>query len=482
MTNLSKAIGKVFSCNGQYLRVLYDEILVGIPGETCVSANTLELLATDYKNKFNKDMPSIKEWIDVDGVTLSDCIEPTYSSITTEDLGQGKHLTVYEKFEVNNDNQNILLGTIIDKIIKLSDSTVDTNIALHKISEALNSLVSTQDDIEEELSTPEHNTTEDDSKYRYDATNFSEDILGNWSYERDIYSKWKQKKNLIIRGSTGIGKSTIMDKAAMVLVGTSNVNTDRVLSLSFNPNTERSEIIDGYIVKNGSNILKKGRLLEFIDKAIKYESENIPYVVKIDELSRCDVESVLGEFMTASAKRESEDNKDVPYEQREYVTTYNGTRFRIPSNLYIICTMNSYDTLTQPLGDALRNRFAIIDMNSDKMLKMHKLTAEILIKDKEKHGVRMSNMCKQLFRMLLELLDKINEDLARDSIRGQDNIVGMRAFFNKFSKPEELKSIWSSVELDIIEKQRKLDIDVQSSIKDKIYKINNLIFNEISEG
>lgn len=36
MTNLSKAIGKVFSCDGQYLRVLYDEILVGIPGETCI--------------------------------------------------------------------------------------------------------------------------------------------------------------------------------------------------------------------------------------------------------------------------------------------------------------------------------------------------------------------------------------------------------------------------------------------------------------
>lgn len=482
MTNLSKAIGKVFSCDGQYLRVLYDEILVGIPGETCISANTLELLATDYKNKFNKDMPSIKEWIGVDGVTLSDCIEPTYSSITTEDLGQGKHLTVYEKFEVNNDNQNILLGTIIDKIIKLSDSTVDTNIALHKISEALNSLVSTQDDIEEELSTPEHNTTEDDSKYRYDATNFSEDILGNWSYERDIYSKWKQKKNLIIRGSTGIGKSTIMDKAAMVMVGTCNVNTNRILSLSFNPNTDRSEIIDGYIAKNGSNILKKGRLLEFIDRAIKYEAENIPYVVKIDELSRCNVEAVLGEFMTASAKRESEDNRNVPYTQREYVTTYNGIKFRIPSNLYIICTMNSYDLLTQTLGDALRNRFAIIDMNSDRMLRIHKVTAEMIIKDKETYGIHMSNMCKQLFKMLIESLNKINDDLAQDSVRGRDNMVGMRAFFNKFSKPEELRSIWSSVELDIIEKSRRLDTNIQNSIKAEIDKINNLIFHGIMEG
>ena len=481
MTALLKAIGKVFSCNEQYMRILYDEIVVGIPGETCVSASTLELLASDYKNKFNTDMPNTNEWVDANGLSLSSYIEPAYNNITTEDIGQGKHITVYEKLEINNDSQNILLSSILDKINKLYESTADSSIALNKIGEALNNLVSTQNN-EEELDSKKENTAEEDSKYRYDSMNFSDDILGNWSYERDIYSKWKQKKNLIIRGSTGLGKSTIMDKAAMVLVGTSNVNTDRVLSLSFNPNTERSEIIDGYIIKNGNNILKKGRLLEFIDKAIKHESENIPYVVKIDYLSRCDAESVLGEFMTASAKRESEDNRDVPYTQREYVTTYNGTRFRIPSNLYIICTMNSYDTLTQSLGDALRNRFAIIDMNSDRMLKMHKVTADMIIRDKEKHGIHMSNMCKQLFKMLIELLDKINEDLARDSIRGQDNMVGMRAFFNKFSKPEELKSIWSSIELDIIEKQRKLDIDVQSSIKDKMYKINNLIFNGIAEG
>lgn len=479
MTELLKAVGKVFSCNGQYLRVLYDEIVVGIPRETCVSASTLELLAIDYKNKFNMDMPTAKEWIDADGLSLSSYIEPTYNNITTEDIGQGKHITIYEKLEINNDSQNILLSSILDKINKLYESTADSSMALNKISEVLDNLVPTEN--KEELNSNEEDTTEEDSKYRYTALNFTEDILGNWIYERDIYYKWRQKKNLIIKGSTGIGKSTIMDKAAMVMVGTSNINTDRILSLSFNPNTDRSEIIDGYIVRNGSNILKKGRLLKFIDRAIKHEAEGIPYVVKIDELSRCNVESVLGEFMTASAKRESDDNRNVPYTQREYVSTYYGTKFRIPSNLYIICTMNSYDTLTQILGDALRNRFAIIDMNSDRMLRMHKVTAEMIIRDKEKHDIHMSNMCKQLFKMLMESLDKINDNLAKDKARGRDNIVGMRAFFNKFSKPGELKSIWSSVELDIIEKSRILDVSIQDSIKTEIDKINNLIFHGIME-
>ncbi len=142
------------------------------------------------------------------------------------------------------------------------------------------------------------------------------------------------------------------------------------------------------------------------------------YVLIIDEINRGNVSKIFGELITLL-----EADKRVPVGESQtedmhpliVTLPYSKEEFAVPSNLYIIGTMNTTDRSVGNIDYAVRRRFAFVTLKSD---------AEVIKQYKFENGTR--DLAMQMFDAVRKFLEKNKFDMDID-----DLMVGHSYFCSK---------------------------------------------------
>ncbi|MDK2789794.1 MAG: 5-methylcytosine-specific restriction enzyme [Methanothermococcus sp.] len=214
---------------------------------------------------------------------------------------------------------------------------------------------------------------------------------------KQIYDKLKEsKENKENNQHVVIKINNIVDKKHVV------INIDNTHEKTYKKVKEKvMQELKEY--KKSKNIFKK----EDFQNAPKY------YLI-IDEINRGNISNIFGELITLleKDKRLGEDNEiitELPYSKEP---------FAVPSNLYIIGTMNTADKSIALLDVALRRRFGFLEIEPNYEL----------LKDKNIKGINLS-----------ELLKTINTKITL--LKDRDHRIGHSYFLN-IEDIDDLKFVW----------------------------------------
>jgi len=190
-------------------------------------------------------------------------------------------------------------------------------------------------------------------------------FLSDTQFDR-ILSLLRRKKNIILQGPPGVGKTFIARRLAYVLMG--QKDESRAPMIQFHQSYAYEDFIQGYRPDGkGGFFLKDGTFHTLCGRARSDPDHD--YFLVIDEINRGNLSKIFGELMMLmeSDKRGSEYALQLTYSESAEDT------FFIPANLHMIGTMNTADRSLALVDYALRRRFAFVtlepEFSSDKFRK-----------------------------------------------------------------------------------------------------------------
>jgi hypothetical protein len=159
--------------------------------------------------------------------------------------------------------------------------------------------------------------------------------------------------------------------------------------------------------------VEDGLLCSFAAEASREPSR--PFVLVVDEINRGNLPRIFGELLYLLEYREQA--VELPYSRR---------RFGLPSNLYVLATMNAADRSVAHLDHALRRRFSFLEMRPDAAVLSSWLEAQDI---------------EPLFAgRVLALFERLNEKLCADL--GPQTQIGHSYFMVPGLDEGRLRVVW----------------------------------------
>lgn len=320
--------------------------------------------------------------------------------------------------------QNIGSWTIF---IKPANKTLTKITPYNEFVKKLN-LLFEQDDVEK-VETP-------DTVYpMYSAEDFLNEVFIESTDYLKLVQLIKMKKNVILQGPPGVGKTFAAKRLAYSMMGFKA--KERVKMVQFHQSYSYEDFIMGFRPTEKGFELRNGTFYNFCKQA-EEDSEN-EYFFIIDEINRGNLSKIFGELfmLIENDKRGS-----------ELELLYADEKFSVPQNLYIIGMMNTADRSLAILDYALRRRFAFFNMVSSFNTPGFKLYQEGLGNEK--------------FDSLIQCIQNLNAEIIVDDALGEGFVIGHSYFCNLSIITEDVLS--NIIEFEILPLINEYWFDEQSKV------------------
>ena len=258
----------------------------------------------------------------------------------------------------------------------------------------------------------------------YTKTDFLKDVyMSEDKYDR-LVSVMKRKKNMILQGAPGVGKTFAAERLAYSMLG--KKDTSHVSLIQFHQNYSYEDFIMGYRPTENGFALTPGVFYEFCQKAQQHPRED--YFFLIDEINRGNMSKIFGELLMLIENS---------YRGKPVTLSSNGESFTVPKNLYVIGMMNTADRSLAMIDYALRRRFSFIELEPGFETEGFKA-----------YQKRLGN---EILDKLVAVVERLNEEIKNDSSLGKGFCIG-HSYFCGLENPKDCTVSWMRevVEYDIL--------------------------------
>ena len=183
----------------------------------------------------------------------------------------------------------------------------------------------------------------------YTKGNFFDEVYISEEKYNLLVNVLKRKKNIILQGAPGVGKTFAAKRLAYSLIETKD--DAQIEFVQFHQNYSYEDFVMGYRPAEKNFELRRGIFYNFCKKAESEPDKDFFFI--IDEINRGNLSKILGELLMLIEKDHRAENIKL---------AYNGENFFVPQNLYIIGIMNTADRSLALIDYALRRRFSFIEI------------------------------------------------------------------------------------------------------------------------
>lgn len=246
--------------------------------------------------------------------------------------------------------------------------------------------------------------------------NFLNDVYISDKDIEAIKALLERKKNIILQGAPGVGKTFAAKRIAYSMIGKKDENLIKIVQ--FHQNYSYEDFVEGYKPnKDGSFELKDGVFKKFCNCA--EQDDKNKYFFIIDEINRGNLSKIFGELLMLIEDTHRGEKINLAYSGED------GEEFCVPENVYIIGMMNTADRSLAMIDYALRRRFSFFEMQP------------AFENEKFREIIKGENL-KKVVKKIIEL----NKEICKDASLGKGFCIGHSYFCNLTDDNEEtLKKI-----------------------------------------
>jgi len=257
----------------------------------------------------------------------------------------------------------------------------------------------------------------------YSSADFLSDVYMSEQDYETLVNVLKMKKNIILQGAPGVGKTFTAKRLAYSIIGAKN--PDRVQMIQFHQSYSYEDFIEGYRPTENGFTIKKGSFYKFC-KLAEDDDEN-DYFFIIDEINRDNLSKIFGELFMLIEK----DKRGI-----ELQLLYSDENFSVPPNVYIIGMMNTADRSLAMLDYALRRRFSFFTMKPGFNTIGFQTYQDSLKSD--------------AFKKLISCIKQLNSKIAADISLGEGFCIGHSYFCGLTAKTATVQTLTSIIEYELI--------------------------------
>lgn len=270
-----------------------------------------------------------------------------------------------------------------------------------------------------------------------------EDFLSEVFMPEEEYDKLsgilRIKKNIILQGAPGVGKTFVAKRIAFSMMGVKDV--ERVMMVQFHQSYSYEDFIMGFRPSTDGFELKRGAFYNFCKKA-EIDGDN-DYFFIIDEINRGNLSKIFGELFMLIEN----DKRGVSLQ-----LLYSDEKFSVPKNIYIIGMMNTADRSLAMLDYALRRRFAFFEIKPG-------FTTDGF----RKYRMSLKN---EKFDKLIACVESLNTVISNDESLGDGFCIGHSYFCNLLPDTIDDQVLSGIVEYELIPLLKEYWFDEPTKVKD----------------